>query len=521
MPYLLAVLRRVQAGELRVPAFQRGYVWNEKQIRELLQSVYKGYPIGSLLFWNTSEVKLTVEGGDRFPFPKAPVEAPVAFVLDGMQRLATLYNCFFPVDIAKFPVFNVAFDLKEQEFAQVGKEQLAPSQIRLSSLFSPKDFLEAQRQLSKEEDADKLIDRAIALHTRFQEYIVPTVTIEGRTITEVVEIFERINNTGTKLSAVDFMRAVTWSQDFDLTIEVGKLSRRLEKDGFNIPQQTLVKLVAVALKREPTLEAMLKLRGTPTPELKGAVTAAEHALRGVMDFLRTTFRVLSYDYVPYEAQLLVLCNLFLIQPNPSPATRSAAGRWFWATSFNETLQGKAESVVAGLLKSVDQLVGGDAKAFEPRLDLEPQDLINRRFRAKSSALSCALGTLFASRAARSVVTGEEIPTDYFMSKFSTDSYWPVFSTDDLEDLYDEEVETAKFVPNIVVVGPEDRVVLRKMGDGAVGKALSALSRDARRATLASQTISPESFKFLAANDLAGFLRGRSKDIVLAAKESIQ
>lgn len=521
MPYLLAVLRRVQAGELRVPAFQRGYVWDEKQIRELLQSVYKGYPIGSLLFWNTSEAKLTVEGGDHFPFPKAPVEAPVAFVLDGMQRLATLYNCFFPVDAAKFPKFNVIFDLRTLEFAQAAKEPLASSQIRLSSLFAPKEFLEAQRLLSKEKDADPLIDRAIALHTRFQEYMIPTVTIEGRTITEVVEIFERINNTGTKLSAVDFMRAVTWSEGFDLTVEVGKLSRRLDKDGFKIPQQTLVKLVAVALKREPSLEAMLKLRGTPTADLKGAVAAAESALRGVMDFLRTTFRILSYDYVPYEAQLLVLCKLFLAQPNPSPAARSAAGRWLWATSINESLQGKAESVVAGLLKSVDHLIAGDAKAFEPRIDLGPQDLIHRRFRAKSSAISCALGTLFASRAARSVVTGEEIPTEYFMSKFSTDSYWPVFSTDDLEDLYDEEVETAKFVPNIIVISPGDRAVLRKMGDGAVGKALAGLSKEGRRATLASQAISSGSYKSLAANNVAVFLRGRSNDIVLAAKELIQ
>jgi hypothetical protein len=519
--YLPAILRRVQDGELRVPAFQRGYVWTDKQVRELLQSVYKGYPIGSLLFWSTTKVKLSVEGSERFPFPKAPVEAPVAFVLDGMQRLATLYNCFFPVDSKKFPVFNVAFDLRTQEFAQFGKEEFAPWRIRLSSLFSPKEFLDAQRRLTEQEDGDKLIDQAIALHSRFQEYMIPTVTIEGREITEVVEIFERINNTGTKLSSVDFMRAVTWSEGFDLTVEIGQLARRLEKDGFKIPQQTLVKVVAVALKRDPTLDAMLKLRGTPTPELKGAVAAAEKALRGVVEFLRSSFRVLSYDYIPYEAQLLVLCRLFLAQSDPSPAARKTAQRWFWSTSFNESLQGKAESVVAGLLRSVDQLVGGDPKAFEARIDVEPQDLVRRRFIAKSSAISCALGALFASRAARSVVTGKEIPTEYFMSKFSSDDYFPVFSSDDLGDVFDEEVGTAKLIPNVVVVSPEDRVVLRKMGEGAVAKALAALSKEERRATLASQAISAESYKRLAALDRLEFLAGRANDIVLAARESIQ
>lgn len=510
----------MQSGELRVPAFQRGYVWDEKQIRELLQSVYKGYPIGSLLFWNTNEIKLSVETSDRFPFPKAPLEAPVAFVLDGMQRLATLYNCFFPVNLAKFPEFNVVFDLRSQEFAQAAN--VTSAQIRLSWLFSPKDFLNAQGELAKEQDSDVLLDRAIELHSRFQEYMVPTVTIEGRSITEVVEIFERINNTGTKLSAVDFMRAVTWSQGFDLAVETGKLSARLEAAGFRVGQETLVKITAIALGRDPSLEEMLKLRGTPPPQLKTAIADAETALRGAMEFLGDTFHILSYDYVPYEAQLLVLCKLLLASKGaPSPVAKGAARRWFWATSFNEGMQGKAESVVAGLLKSAEQLASGDTKDFEVRIEIEHQDLLRRRFIAKRSAISCALGALFASQGARSVVTGMEIPIDAYMAEFSSANYWPVLSAESLgESIGADPLDTAKLIPNVVVVGPEDRAVLRKLGDGAVAKALAALPKEDRRKTLLSQTMSAATYKRLESGDAAKFLAGRAEDIVTAAKQGL-
>lgn len=515
--YLPTILRQVQAGELRVPAFQRGYVWDEKQIRELLQSVYQGYPIGSLLFWKTKDTQLAVESGERFPFPAPPAETSTAFVLDGMQRLATLYNCFFPVNPAKFPKFNVAFDLRTQEFAQVGRAPLQASEIRLNSLFSPKDFLSRQQDLAREPDGDTLLDRAIALHARFQEYMIPTVTIEGRTVPEVVEIFQRINYTGTKLSAVDFMRAVTWSPEFDLTVEVERLRQRLSSRGFDVPPETLVKLVAITKERDPSLDEMLKLRGTDASELKIAVTRAEEALGGAIDFLRSDFRIFSYDYVPYEAQLLVLSKLFLVtNGNPTPGAKAAIRKWFWATSFNEGLQGKADSVIASLLKNVKTLADGDAKPFEVRIEIEPGDILRRRFIARR-AVASALATLFASNGARSIVTGEEIATEAFMTEFSSATYWPIFSAKALGDAADYDFDSARLLGNMIVVSPEDRAALRRLGDGAVQKALAELNKEKRVKTLASQVISPRSYRLLAAGNPVGFLESRVEDIVEAAK----
>lgn len=524
MQHLPTILRRVQAGELRVPAFQRGYVWDEKQIRELLQSVYKGYPIGSLLFWKTEELELVVESGDRFPFPLVQSESPVAFILDGMQRLATLYNCFFPVNASKFRQFNVAFDLRKQEFIHADKPDLTPAQIRLDALFSPKDFLARQRELAEQPDGDILLDRAIALYSKFQEYMIPTVTIEGRVVAEVVEIFERINYTGTRLSAVDFMRAVTWSPDFDLTVETGLLADRLTKHGFELPQETLVKLVAITQDKDPTLEEMLKLRGSNSATLKRSVKTVERVLGSVTEFLKDHLGILSYDYVPYEAQLLTLFKLFLkSDAAPSKTTRDTMRRWVWATSFNEELQGKADSVIATLLKNTEGLAAGDPRSteqFDVRIEVEPQDLFGRRFIARS-AVASALGTLFASQKARSVVTGEEIPPEHYMAEFSPKNYWPVFSLSELESVTRERFDTARFAANMIVVSTSDRKALQRFEGNALAEALSQMDKDLRNKTLASQAISNKAYKHIANDDPFKFFAQRCDDIVAAARRMIQ
>ncbi|MFO1533935.1 MAG: DUF262 domain-containing protein, partial [Thermoplasmatota archaeon] len=47
------LVEAVSKGQIRVPAFQRGFVWSDERIAYLMDSIYKGYPIGSLLFWRT------------------------------------------------------------------------------------------------------------------------------------------------------------------------------------------------------------------------------------------------------------------------------------------------------------------------------------------------------------------------------------------------------------------------------------------------------------------------------------
>jgi uncharacterized protein with ParB-like and HNH nuclease domain len=93
-PRIAALLSDVTRGNIKIPVFQRGYVWDDEQIMILLDSIYNGYPVGSLLLWSTKERLKSERDVGGFKLPETPEDYPVSYVLDGQQRLTTLYGVF-------------------------------------------------------------------------------------------------------------------------------------------------------------------------------------------------------------------------------------------------------------------------------------------------------------------------------------------------------------------------------------------------------------------------------------------
>jgi uncharacterized protein with ParB-like and HNH nuclease domain len=265
--YLPAIFRSIREGKVRIPAFQRGFVWEAKQIVELLESVYRSYPIGSLLFWQIDVGEMLTDKRTDNPFPHPDVQGIVDFVLDGMQRVSSLFGAFHaPISVPKKDAFDIFFDLNAQKF--VHSSEAPRTAISLRVLFSPRDLLAEQARLGNLPDGSRLVDRTLELQRVFQEYLLPVVRIGDRTPAEVVEIFERVNSTGTRLSAVDFMRALTWSSDFDLSQQLEALKNFAERWNFELSQDTLAKTVALSLGVVPVGARMLELRKMNAKALK-------------------------------------------------------------------------------------------------------------------------------------------------------------------------------------------------------------------------------------------------------------
>lgn len=509
--YLPAIFRRVDNGEIRIPAFQRRFVWTEAQILELLESVYKGYPIGSVLFWRVDEQQLLIENDPSIPFPDVEVKYPISFVLDGMQRLSSLYGVFHGKPSTKNSVFNVIFDLRKEMFQIYNTKDLPNDYIHLSALFSPRQFLEAQKNLSERVDGDLLIDRAIKLHSIFQEYLIPTVTITRRDVSEVVEIFERINSTGTRLNAVDFMRALTWSADFDLSKEVNKLQDVFESEGYSFEAETLVKTIAIMLDKNPTPNNMLELKKVSPIELHDAVHDTEMVLHRVVNFLKNKFNILSAEYVPYEGQLLVLAKLFSIIPEPDPQTLNIARSWFWSISLSEGLRGKPADAVTRSINEVRRLAARDFTALDYRLNLGFEDFIERRF-IRGKALSAAFASMLAIRGARSLVSGQVIDPETYMIEFSSENFVGLYPLNIVHSIVNDTLSSARTFANVIVISEVERKVVL----GAAPKILITSLQDRfggeAKDILATQFISEVAVNCLLNNDVRGFFIERAKVI---------
>ena len=88
------IIEKVASGQLRIPKFQRGFVWDDERVAFLMDSIYKGYPFGSLILWRT-KTQLKSER-DLGPFTLPPIEPayPIDYVLDGQQRLTSIFGVF-------------------------------------------------------------------------------------------------------------------------------------------------------------------------------------------------------------------------------------------------------------------------------------------------------------------------------------------------------------------------------------------------------------------------------------------
>ncbi len=208
--YLNVVLRQIARTALRIPRFQRHFVWDERDVIELLGSIQRGYPIGSVLTWRVEASDEYFSGFRHDPFPEADdALATFEVVLDGAQRLSSLYGCLR--NAAASPIYRVVFDTRNQSFHHASAH-VDPWQIPMDALFDSRRFLEVQATISTLADSEDLLPRALDLYSTFQDYQIPIIAISNAVLEDVVEVFRRVNSSGTPLSSVDFVRALTGSR---------------------------------------------------------------------------------------------------------------------------------------------------------------------------------------------------------------------------------------------------------------------------------------------------------------------
>ena len=95
------LLSEIETGQVKIPQFQRKFVWNIKDSANLLDSIIKGYPIGTFIYWRTNERLRSVRNLGNITLPEPKNGEFVNYVLDGQQRLTSLYAALKGVKIGE------------------------------------------------------------------------------------------------------------------------------------------------------------------------------------------------------------------------------------------------------------------------------------------------------------------------------------------------------------------------------------------------------------------------------------
>ncbi len=340
---ILQLANRVLTGDIVLPEFQRPFVWKRKQVLELMDSIYRNYPIGSLLVWESSQQLISKRTIADLKVAERSENYPVNYLLDGQQRLSAICGAVYWAPGPPTSVWNVAFDLRTGKFFHSDQtDNFAAHQVPLRRLSKAPEFY---KYLAPIEDPD-LKARADLLFTRFLEYQVPLVTLGDMSIDDVAPIFERINSTGTRLTIYDLMRAATWSTDFDLGTTVDGIKENLEPKKFqSLDNKTFLRTLGAAAGGDFSAASIEALRELDKDQLQAAATAMKAASLRAADFLATEIGAPRAESLPYANQFAVLCEVFRLLPTPDDARLEKIKRWFWLTTLSGYFGGSSQSRV--------------------------------------------------------------------------------------------------------------------------------------------------------------------------------
>ena len=85
------LIANIEQGQIKIPQFQRKFVWSIEETAGLIDSILKGYPIGTFIIWETNDRLRSIRNIGNFQFPDTPDGNTVQYVLDGQQRMTSLY----------------------------------------------------------------------------------------------------------------------------------------------------------------------------------------------------------------------------------------------------------------------------------------------------------------------------------------------------------------------------------------------------------------------------------------------
>lgn len=205
---LFTLFNKIEGEELRIPVFQRKFVWKKKEIIDLLRSVYKGFPIGTFYFMETPR-KFSNSNQFITAVYAQVISRPEDYtfeIIDGIQRLKTLYYCLYSDRHDKDPLYKVGFNLQKRDFFHLTTKKLSEFEIELPAIFSPEKYIETQIRFSKGGQSSHYLKEINDLYSAFRDYQVPVVTLTDVSPDDIVEIFQRLN-TGVHLSKEEINKA--------------------------------------------------------------------------------------------------------------------------------------------------------------------------------------------------------------------------------------------------------------------------------------------------------------------------
>ncbi len=365
------ILDHVDSGDMALPKFQRGYVWNRDQVRGLMGSLYRRHPVGSLLVWATPAEDASHRGDQDL----AP--GVVRLLLDGQQRITSLYGiirgeppAFFDGNKRVFTDLYFHIGTEEFRFYQPLLMRDDPLWINVSELMRAGNT-GLGRHITRFGELDQYADMQGELIGRLNNILgirevdlhVEEVTGADKTIDVVVDIFNRVNSGGTKLSQGDLALAKicgSWPEGRE---KMQSILTRWRRSGYDFNLDWLLRNVNAIVTGEARFS---HLHDESVDAVQKGLRRAEKSVDYALNLIAGRLG-LDHDRVLFGRYALPVMSRYIDRRGGHLADAAERDRllyWYFQSAMWGRFSGSTESVLDQDLEAIEGADGGIDRLIE-------------------------------------------------------------------------------------------------------------------------------------------------------------
>ncbi|CAM3789899.1 DUF262 domain-containing protein [Flavobacterium gelidilacus] len=407
------LLSEIETGQVKIPQFQRKFVWNIKDSAKLLDSIIKGYPIGTFIYWRTNERLRSVRNLGNIALPEPKQGEFVNYVLDGQQRLTSLYSALKGVKIGEE-------NGKITDYSEIYIDLLASDDNDIittdienrnsESIIKVTDLMKGGYAIFKtfpDEYHDKLDNYKNVL----TGYTFSIINLKNAQIDVATEVFTRLNVGGKSLSLFEIMVAKTYhifdskansseeEQIFDLSVKYEELSAELSASHYDtIPSATILQVVSILLEKDCTRKTILKLDKMAFINIWDETVSC---IKSSIDFFRS-YGIVVGRILPYNALLVPFSYFFYKHKhNPTGEVKKRLEDFFWRASLGFRYSSGVEGKLVQDIAKIDKIIAGELPKYEWAVIVNKEFVETNGWFSTGKSFNKAILCLFAKQKLKS------------------------------------------------------------------------------------------------------------------------
>lgn len=496
---------KVQRGELTLPEMQRRYVWTATRVRDLLDSLYRGYPSGIILVWETDEEIATRELAVKAS--KSPTTSQKLLLLDGQQRITSLsailsgepvhvrnrkrpIDILFnlehpegaPIEITEVEENDANLDLDNGEDEEITERDIQeelkkrtfvvasralqnnPIWVPVSDIFkkTDKEILKPVGITSDDDRWDKYSERLQKIRKIADYPYVMQVLEKNMSYEEVTEIFVRVNSLGIKLRGSDLALAQITSRWKGFMNLIEDFAAEFKDDADYIVESGLpVRMLVIFATHQSKFKTVGRIS---KEQMEEAWEESKNGLRFAINFLRSNAGIDNLSFLSSPFLLIPIAVYSRLNgENLTPEQEKALLRWFYlAHQRGHYGMGSSESILDADLStlfrsnSLDDLIN-QLHLHVKKFVVDVDDLVNRGIRSPFFSM---LYFVFKHNGAKDWLSGLQL-SDKHTGRAHTIQYHHIFPKSLLNEAKYDKREVNEIANLAFIGGKTNRHILNK------------------------------------------------------------